>query len=253
MSRVYGWVVIPSLLAAACGGPGGTAASGTPAPDTPAGALVARSIEFHDPDGIWGHREIRLDWAGTDAKGGERVAVQVRLGEDPSDFSLSGRYAGSEIEYRTTGQDWSVVVDGSEDPSPEVRERMRLNREDGMFWRSYYGFLVGLPMKILDPGTHLDPDVIETTFHDRPVQAVRLTYDPEVGGETWYFYFDPDTAELVGCRFYYDESLNDGEYIVFENLVEAGTLRLPRNRRWYVNVNSRFLGEDEIGSLEVGS
>ena len=38
---------------------------------------------------------------------------------------------------------------------------MRLDREDGMFWRSYYGFLAGLPMKIADPGARLDPEVAE--------------------------------------------------------------------------------------------
>ena len=128
---------------------------------------------------------------------------------------------------------------------------MRLDREDGRFWRSYYGFLAGLPMKIADPGARLDPEVAETTFEGRDVNAVRVTYDPEVGGDTWYFYFDPETAELVGCRFYHDESANDGEYITFEGLAEANGLRLPRYREWYTNEGDRFLGSDEIRSVTV--
>ena len=36
-------------------------ACGTAAPPTAAEALVERSIAFHDPDGVWGTREIRND------------------------------------------------------------------------------------------------------------------------------------------------------------------------------------------------
>ncbi|MCG8469840.1 MAG: DUF6503 family protein, partial [Gemmatimonadetes bacterium] len=229
MGNLAALLVLGSTLSG-CSAPdtvgGGVSAAEDPArapaaPDTPAGSLVARSIEFHDPNGIWGSRPIELDWAGTNGAGEERVAVRVAFGADQADFTLSGRYAGSAIEYETSAESWSATVDGEADMSEETRERMRLHREDGYFWRSYYGFLAGLPMKILDPGTILDPDVTETTFMDRLVHAVRVTYEPDVGGDIWYFYFDPETAELVGSRFYHDESANDGEYLIFEGLTEA--------------------------------
>ena len=38
----------------------------------------------------------------------------------------------------------------------------------------------------------------------------------------------------------------------FEGLVEADGLRLPQTRRWYMNVDDRFLGEDVIESLATG-
>lgn len=229
----------------------GVAPSTLAAPSTPAGRLVARSSAFHDPDGVWGTRPITMSWVGTNSEGAERVAVDLSFGADESEFALSGRYAGSTIEYETSDEGWSVTVDGETELSDETVERMRLGREDGMFWRSYYGFLAGLPMKITDPGAHLEPEIIETSFEGRAVQAVKVTYDPDVGADTWYFYFDPDTAELVGCRFYHDESANDGEYITFEGLSEGGGLRLPKNRSWYMNADDRHLGSDEVGSIEV--
>lgn len=236
------------------GGADAVAEGAPPVENTPALALVAKSVAFHDPGGIWGSQPISVSWVGTDGEGGERVAVSLRFGADERDFALSGRYRGSGIEYETTAAGWSASVDGVAEPDleAEVRESMRLHREAGMFWRSYYGFLAGLPMKIADPGAHLAPDVIETTFLDRPVQAVKVTYDPDVGGDTWYFYFDPVTAQLVGCRFYHDESANDGEYITFEGLAEGGGLRLPRLRAWYVNAGGRHLGTDEVGEIRVG-
>ena len=236
------------LAAPACGpeAPGGTGVV-----DSPAAQLVERSIAFHDPEGIWGSRAIDMAWFGTGSDGAERVSVELRFGVDERDFSLSGRYAGSRIEYEVSGEAWAATVDGESAPDEATLARMRLDREDGVFWRSYYGFLAGLPMKIGDPGARLDPEVAETTFEGRDVHAVRVTYDPEVGGDTWYFYFDPDTAELVGCRFYHDESANDGEYITFEGVAEGDGLRLPRYREWYTNAGDLFLGSDEIRSVTV--
>lgn len=238
------------LAALGCGVQEGAPREGG-GPDSPAAQLVNRSIAFHDPEGAWGSRAIEMVWFGTGSDGGERVSVDLGFGSDESDFSLSGRYAGSSIEYEVSGEDWAATVDGDGSPDEETLARMRLDREDGVFWRSYYGFLAGLPMKIADPGTRLVPEVAETTFEGRDVHAVRVTYDPEVGGDTWYFYFDADTAELVGCRFYHDESANDGEYITFDGLVEGGGLRLPRYREWYTNAGDRFLGSDEIRSVTV--
>lgn len=247
--RLFGSLLFV-LFALGCGAGDGTP-GGDAAVDSPAAQLVERSIAFHDPDGVWGSRAIEMSWFGTGSDGGERVSVNLGFGSDQSDFALSGRYAGSSIEYEVSGEDWSASVDGESSPDEETRAGMRLDREGGMFWRSYYGFLAGLPMKIADPGARLDPEVAETTFEGRDVHAVRVTYEPEVGGDTWYFYFDPASAELVGCRFYHDESANDGEYITFEGLAEGGGLRLPRYREWYTNEGDRFLGSDEIRSVSV--
>ena len=239
------------ILAAPACGTRDEAPGGAGVVDSPAAQLVERSIAFHDPEGIWGSRAIDMAWFGTGSDGAERVSVELRFGADERDFSLSGRYAGSSIEYEVSGEVWAATVDGESSPDEETLARMRLDREDGVFWRSYYGFLAALPMKIRDPGARLDPEVAETTFEGRDVHAVRVTYDPEVGGDTWYFYFDADTAELVGCRFYHDESANDGEYITFEGLAEGDGLRLPRYREWYTNAGDRFLGSDEIRSVTV--
>lgn len=78
-------------------------------------------------------------------------------------------------------------------------------------------------MKLRDPGTRLDPTVRRTTFNERQVPVLRVTYAEEVGKDIWYFYVDPETWALTGCRFFHDESKNDGEYIAYEGEIRAPT------------------------------
>lgn len=75
---------------------------------------------------------------------------------------------------------------------------------------------------------------------------IKVTYDAAVGGDIWYFYFDPSSFALSGYRFYHDESLNDGEYILLENETSVGALRIPAKRHWYTHQGNRYLGSDEI-------
>jgi hypothetical protein len=93
-------------------------------------------------------------------------------------------------------------------------------------------YLTGVPMKLRDRGTIVHPTTTRTTFMGHEVFAIDVTYEPEVGDVNWRFYFDPDTAALVGFRFH-RESLDDGEYAALEGEVVAGSLRIPKTRRWY--------------------
>ncbi|MFQ5702726.1 MAG: DUF6503 family protein [Gemmatimonadales bacterium] len=219
--------------------------------DTASQALLSRAIEYYDPAGVWGESTVHIKWFGTGADGSQRSDLDLTLYPDGSKFDLRGRYAGADFEYHTDGSTWTATVNGDSSTDVETRKKMRLDREDGFYWRSYYGFLTGLPMKLRDPGTHIDPALIDTMFNGQPALALHVTYDPEIGTDSWYFFFDPETTALIGCRFNHDETKNDGEYIVLEGVVESNGLRVPRRRSWYTNKDDRFLGSDEIRSIAL--
>jgi hypothetical protein len=226
----------------------GCAATSGP-PGSPSEVLLARSIEVHDPSGRWGRSPIELSWSGTTDTGEERVALEMVIG--PGDaFEMEGRYRGASIQYSTDGDRTRVLVDG-EQPDPEARERLALDRDGGLFWRNYHRFLAGLPMNLAERGVRLDEEPVLTRFQDREVLAVRATFEAGVGDDVWYAYFDPESSTMVGCRFYHDEAANDGEYIVFEGAVEGDGLRLPQSRRWYVDADGRYLGEDVITRVAI--
>jgi hypothetical protein len=74
--------------------------------------------------------------------------------------------------------------------------------------------------------------------------VLKVSYDPETGSDTWYFYFNPETYALAAYQFYHDPAKNDGEYILLEGEAEVGGMRLPKRRSWYTNKERRFLGTD---------
>jgi len=163
----------------------------SPATQRRAEALLSRSIEFHDPEGRWGRDTIRLVWKGTGPEGEERNAFDISMSPDGATFEMSGRYRGSAIEYATAGESLTVAVDGSTEIDDPSRESLRLTRDGGMFWRDYFTYLAGLPMKLRDPGAILDPEPTSTEFSGRRLAdspaAPPIPYSPlnTTIGSTW--------------------------------------------------------------------
>jgi hypothetical protein len=55
--------------------------------------------------------------------------------------------------------------------------------------RNYYTFLYGLPMKLTDPGTIIDPVVVKKEFMGK--EYLVLKSNMKGSKRFWYFYFDP--------------------------------------------------------------
>ena len=210
--------------------------------------LLARSIAYHDPSGLWGTQALGLSLRESRADGSTR---KTRLMLDPQHerFTWWSQRGDHLLEGALDKGECSLALDGSSEISEEEKETHRLSCERLALFRNYYSYLWALPMKLRDPGTLIGANVLDTEFNGRPVQGLRVTYTPEVGEDIWYVYFDPETSALVGYRFYHDETANDGEYIVLEGEVSGGGLKLPKTRTWYTHGDDRLLGTDALIGL----
>lgn len=229
--------------------------SGADAPS--AEELLAKSIAYHDPEGVWGEAAVRVTIQGElsdelAARSGART-TERRAVIDPRTgrFDVAFEESGAEVKMTVVGDEATVTVDGRSDLSAEELEKYRATVPRALLLRNYMSYLYGLPMKLRDAGVNLDPTPERTTFQGEDVWALRVTYDEAVGRDTWYFYLDPETAALVGYRFYHDEDAGDGEYIVLDGEIEGGGLRLPKVRRWYTNQEGTYLATDTVAELEV--
>ena len=212
---------------------------------SPARALLERSLEHHDPRGVWGRKAIDVHWRCTDPGGEVKFEYDVVLGPG-GDLAFEARRNGCVVNYSATGDSLTTKIVGSPVEDLDLHEAMALDRDDGFFWRDYLGFLGGLPMNFAEPGVLLDPEVERAELDGREVLALRARFDPAIGTDVWTLYFEPEGAALVGCRFDRADPERDGETLVFTGETEVAGLRLPRERRWLMNEDGRFLGTDEL-------
>jgi len=229
-----------------------TAANSQGEPELSAAQLVEAAIQHHDPQGVWSEAELVFHLQEKRPDGTIRVS-RLELDNATGAFQVFGRQeVGSDegkLDVAVESGECSFSIDGRE-PTAEETEKRRLDCERWASMRNYYVYLWGMPMKLRDPGTQIDAEVERTEFMGRSVDAIRVTYEPEVGGDIWYFYFDPKTHRLVGYRFFHDEAANDGEYLLVEGETRAGSMSLVRDISWYVNADDRFLGKDTlVGAL----
>lgn len=218
---------------------------------SPAQELVARSIAYHDPQGVWQKKSVRLQFTLSMAGDGSERSGEILIDHVHDLFEAELDRAGHHIYYRVQGQDITVKVDGHEDIDPEVRRQLGLDREGGLALRNYYTFLYELPSNLEMPGTHIHPEVKETEFAGRPALEITVTYDPEVGSDEWHLYFEPETAALIGSRFQHGDDPSSGEYIIYSGEVHADGLRLPKSSEWHMTSDDRLLGTDTVESIEV--
>ena len=211
--------------------------------------LLAKSIDYHDPKGLLEQGEATLQFIEERPNGPDRHTTAV-LNPWAEKFQLISGSADREITTTLSDGQYSYLVNGAS-PTAEQVKTYRLNPSRSDFMRTYYHYLWYMPMKLDDPGTIIDPQVSKTDFFGREALQIRVTYDPAIGKDIWYFYFDPKTSALIGYRFYHDEAANDGEYILFEGEAIYQSVRIPKRRTWYTHKDDRLLGTDILDQITV--
>jgi hypothetical protein len=210
--------------------------------------LLDRSIAYHDPQGRWERGAFEITDLSSRPDGTGRRTV-LRFDNGRSRFEMDGSVDGRPLNIVVQNDAIEVRLDGRSDLSRDELERHRLTPAQVLTRRNFHLYLYGLPMKLRDPGTRLDPKVKETTFHGKAVYQLRVTYDARVGTDVWYFYLDRETCALVGHRFHHDEAAGDGEHTVLSEEVSGQGLRLPRVRKWYRNKGNEFFITHTILSI----
>lgn len=208
--------------------------------------LLQKSISYHDPSGQWTKGEFYLPLYESRPNGGYRL-TDIRLDNAQRIFELTQIRGKDRLSRYISSDSCAVSWNYQKDITKEQKERLRLNCDGGNdFFYNYYAYLYGLPMKLKDPGTVIDPKVKKKDFFGKALLEIKVTYNPEVGEDIWYFYFDPQTYALSGYRFYHDEAKNDGEYILLEGEILINGVKFPQKRGWYTHKEGKYLGNDDL-------
>ena len=208
-----------------------------------AAELLDKSIAFHDPTNNWSTFKGQLDFIveRPDAPNGER---RVLINNKKEKFHFEAQYETGKLEYEVIKGNAISRWNGSEDIPEEIAKKYRVTEDRPTMYRNYYTYLYGMPMKLKDPGIHIFPVIKVVNFYGKTYFKMKVTYDPDVGKDTWYFYFNTTTFALEAYQFFKDESKNDGEYILFEDLKIMDKIKMPKNRKWFYNEDNKYLATD---------
>jgi len=205
--------------------------------------LLEKPIEYHDPNSKWskfnGSFNVSMQSPSRPLRKSNIVIDLMR-----SFFELSVQIGENQWKASLLDEDCDLLFNGSRKISPEIEKEFRLNCKRAKMYRDYYTYLYGLPMKLKDPGTYIDPVISQKSIEGISYWVLKVEYDPNVGSDTWYFYFDTKSFGLKRYQFFHDESKNDGEYIILDDEIEIEGILMPKNRSWYYNSDNTFLGTD---------
>ena len=210
--------------------------------------LLEKSIEYHDPNGKWKNFKGKMSITMKSPNAEDRNTL-LFMNLPAQYFKSVVRKGNHTIESIIEKDSCTLKLNGSTNIAQAYRDSLNISCERARMMKNYYTYLYGLPMKLKDPGTLIDPNVEKKTFKGKEYLALKVTYDESVGNDTWYFYFDPKTYAMEVYQFYHDETKNDGEYILLSDMMELNGLKIPKIRAWYYNKNDKYLGTDTLNKL----
>ncbi|MEL7221643.1 MAG: DUF6503 family protein [Bacteroidota bacterium] len=207
--------------------------------------VLERSIAYHDPGNKWmtDTHELRLYES---RPGGSYRITDLSMAEGQGVFVMNQRRGRALIHRAIDPMGCKLMLNGNARFTEAEAKQYRLTCEGSTIYQNYYNYLWGLPMKLKDEGTLVAESTALVDFFGQQLIEVKITYTEEVGKDIWYFYFHPETYALSGYRFYHDEAANDGEYILLEEEVKVGSMRIPAKRHWYTHKEALYLGSDEV-------
>lgn len=212
--------------------------------------LLNKAIQYHDPGNKWSSFHGQLSITMQTPEKNDRIS-EIILNLPAEYFELSASRNNNTTLHILDKGNCKLALNGSEEFSEEAAKTHGLNCDRAKTMKDYYTYLYGLPMKLKDPGTIIDPKVSSKTFKGKQYLVLKVTYNETVGGDTWYFYFDPLTYAMEVYQFYHDESKNDGEYILLSGEEMVSGIRMPKTRAWYYNKDDKYLGTDILTKTKV--
>lgn len=204
--------------------------------------LLEKTIAYHDPKGNWetfaGDFTVLLETPG----GKERkTTITINLPEEYFKASTLQDGKTSFREIRNTDCRFS-----NEDTTTTETTISDEACARAVMFKNYYTYLYGLPMKLKDSGTHIDPVVQKKTFKGKEYLVLKVTYDEAVGSDIWQFYFDPTTYAMEVYQFFKGPDETTGEYILLTDEVTVNGIKMPKDRAWYYNKDDGYLGTDKL-------
>ena len=210
--------------------------------------VLEKSIAYHDPSNGWASFKGEFNVVMQTPNSSDR-STSISIDLPSASFLAIAKQDSSVVSYIINNGKCVVSAKDSVRIANLKTKPKRSHCETTTLYKDYYTYLYGLPMKLKDPGTHIDPEVTTKTFKDKEYLVIKASYDEAVGTDVWYFYFDPVTYAMEVYQFYKTDEdgtvkPDSGEYILLTEESVVNNIKMPKVRAWYYNKDDGYLGTD---------
>lgn len=205
--------------------------------------LLEKAINYHDPNNSWNSFKGALSVTMQTPNSEDRIS-DIIIDLPKAYFNLTIKKEKNIIEQTIVRDSCFLALNGSTSISKKDASALDISCEKAKKMKDYYTYLYGLPMKLKDSGTLIDPDLRTKSFQGKTYLTLKVTYEATVGKDIWYFYFNPVSYALEVYQFFHNEAKNDGEYILLSDEVLVNGIKIPKIRTWYSNKDNVYLGTD---------
>lgn len=206
--------------------------------------LLNRALSYHDPEGNWSKLKTRLYLSSTNTTGEEHT-YEIELDNSTGYFAHISRQNGKEVVKGYTEGKEFYLLDGKQEISEGDRKKYELTSESLKWVYSFYPYLYGLPMKLIDDGVMVTEAGKVEEIEGNKYKVLEVNFDPSVGSDKWFFYFESESNAMKAYRFNHGDS-ESGEYILLEEEEIVQDIRMPKVRKWYWNKNNEYIGTDTL-------
>ncbi len=214
--------------------------------------LIKLSISYHDPHDNWKHFKSTIEinskvfWenGGVAAKNSSNLffdnhkdVFKMYSLRNSTEF-INGTKYKNEIKHQGEISKDTCYNKVLNEMLPEIASKYTwINGCNGItFFRDYYSYLIGMPMKLLDTQAIINDTIFERTYNDISYDVIKVNYKPIDEGPVWYFYFDKKNHAFELCKFTSIEDENKGgEYIIYKQEKKVQDMRLKSQQIWLYN------------------
>lgn len=204
--------------------------------------LLNKALSYHDPEHKWPTLKTRLYLNHVD-KAGKKHNFEIELDNSTGYFAHISHIDDKEVVKGYADGKEFYLLDGKQEISKEDRKNYKLTPESLEWVHSFYPYLYELPMKLTDEGVKITEAEKVEDVEGEKCKVLEVDFDPSVGSDNWFFYFEPKTFVMKAYSFNHGDPTS-GEYILLEEEEIVEGIKMPKIRKWYWNKNKEYIGTD---------
>ncbi len=165
----------------------------------------------------------------------DSIGTVKRVSKSLNEYNLFPSFQ-ARITWEDNGKKYVIINNGQQAAKWEDGKLMTDEKDKLSAWNSSFGshYVISMPFKLADPGAVPKFEGVVTLPNGRKVNAIKVTYQEGAGSSAlfhkWWYYFDPQTSEMVANFLDYGKGFS---YTVYDNFVEVDGIKVNKSRQSY--------------------